>query len=402
MRSKVVDTQRNNLDMKSIRSYGIHGALGLLMGIGIGIIFSEIIPVLALGSPLIAPVIQGVIVLAVYGFYMGYILGGQEKSGRMLISGAIAGVFGGLIAAGLLAGDIIHRKSLFDPFFIILFFSGSILGLPKPKNMVLLGASSIFGAAVGYGIYIVGQNLAIYLNNEWMQSSLLALLIAILFALFAIGIAGASIAIGMYFTEGAVYMKREIPWFLKIARGAGIALVLIILFISTLMFLSAVKYATTEVSIDVSSGDGNITLYIPVLLDKSGKVMELYNKPSISGSAITEIIETDHGPSLKISGSGAIGMSMNQTGGVLATDPQADDEFVNGFTLSTSNATRYGEVRGPVEAWVYSENEGAMLSLSIRRDNGWGRDMRIQTESPVKLAKGWQAVKLSVGSLMYD
>jgi len=398
----VVDTQSNELDMKSIRSYGMHGALGILMGIGAGIVSSEIIPVLALGSPLIAPVIQGVIVLAIYGFYMGYILGGQEKSGRLLISGAIAGVFGGLIAAGLLAGDIIHRKSLFDPLFIILFFSGIILGLPKPKNMVLLWASSIFGSTMGYGTYTAGQNLAVYLNNEWTQGGLLTLLIAILFALFAIGIAGASIAIGMYFTEGIVYMKREIPWFLKITKGMGIVLTLIVLFIFTLMFLSAVKYATTEVSIDVSSGEGNITLYVPVLLDKSGKVMELYNKTSISGSAITDIIETGHGPALRISGSGAIGVSMNQTGGVLATDPQADDEFVNGFTLSTSNATRYGEIRGPVEAWVYSENEGATLSFSIRRDNGWGRDMRIRTESPVRLEKGWQAVKLSVGSLMYD
>lgn len=393
----MVDTQSNGLDMKSIRSYGIHGALGLLMGFGIGIIPFEII-----GSPLISPVIQGVIILAIYGFYMEYILGGQEKSGRMLISGAIAGVFGGLIAAGLLAGDIIHRSSLFDPLFITLFFSGSILGLPKPKNMALIGASGIFGAAAGYGVYIAGQNIAIYLNNEWMQSGPLALLIAVLSTLFAIGIAGASIAIGMYFTEGTAYMKREVPWFLKITRGAGIVLALIVLFIPTLMFLSATKYAVTEVSIDVSSGNGNVTLYVPVLLDKSGKVMELYKKPSLSGSAVTEIISTDHGPALKISGSGTIGINIHQTDGVLATDPQANDDFINGFTLSMRNATRPGELMDHMEAWVYSENEGATLSLSISRDNGWGRYISIHTESPVKLTRGWQEVKLSGGSLWYD
>jgi hypothetical protein len=393
----VVDTQNIELDMKSIRSYGIHGAIGLFMGIGAGIIPSVIIPVL----PLIGPVIWGVTILAIYGFYMGYIFGGQKKSGRLSISGAVAGVVGGLIAAVLLAGNII-KSSLFDPLFIILVFSGIFLGLPKPKNMVLLGASSVFGVAAGYGVYTAGQNLTVYLNNEWMQGGLLILLIAILFHLLAIGIAGASIAIGIYFTDGTVYMKREVPLFLKITRGVGIVLTLIVLFISTLMFLSIAGYATTEVSIDVSSGDGNITLYVPVLLDKSGKVMELYKKLSISGTAITEIIETDRGPALKISGSGAIGINMNQTGGVLATDPQANDEFINGFKLSTSSATHYGEVLGHVEAWVYSENEGARLSFSIRRDNGWGRDMRIRTESPVKLTKGWQAVKLSVGSMWYD
>lgn len=393
----MVDTQNIELDMKSIRSYGIHGAIGLFMGIGAGIIPSVIIPVL----PLIGPVIWGVTILAIYGFYMGYIFGGQKKSGRLSISGAVAGVVGGLIAAVLLAGNII-KSSLFDPLFIILVFSGIFLGLPKPKNMVLLGASSVFGVAAGYGVYTAGQNLTVYLNNEWMQGGLLILLIAILFHLLAIGIAGASIAIGIYFTEGTVYMKREVPLFLKITRGVGIVLTLIVLFISTLMFLSIAGYATTEVSIDVSSGDGNITLYVPVLLDKSGKVMELYKKLSISGTAITEIIETDRGPALKISGSGAIGINMNQTGGVLATDPQANDEFINGFKLSTSSATHYGEVLGHVEAWVYSENEGARLSFSIRRDNGWGRDMRIGTESPVKLTKGWQAVKLSVKSMWYD
>ncbi len=191
----MVDTQSIELDMKSIRSYGMHGALGLLMGIGAGIIPSEIIPFLPDGRPLIGPVIQGVTILAIYGFYMGYIFGGQKKSGRLSISGAVAGIFGGLIAAGLLAGNMIQMSSLFNLLFIILVFSGIILGLPKPKNMVLLGASSVFGAAAGYGVYTAGQNLTVYLNNEWMQGGLLILLIAILFHLLAIGIAGASIAI---------------------------------------------------------------------------------------------------------------------------------------------------------------------------------------------------------------
>ncbi len=175
--------------------------------------------------------------------------------------------------------------------------------------MVLMTGSSSLGAALGYGVYFLGQNITVYLNSVWMQGALLALIIAILFPLLAIGIAGASIAIGMYFTDGSAYTAREIPGFL-ITRGVGIVLTLIVLFFSALMFLSMAKYSNNDISIDISSGDGNITVFVPVLLE-NGNVMEMYKKPSISGSAATEIIDTDYGKAFKIRVSG----SMNSTEG---------------------------------------------------------------------------------------
>ncbi|CAG1003899.1 hypothetical protein METP2_03506 [Methanosarcinales archaeon] len=94
---------------------------------------------------------------------------------------------------------------------------------------------------------------------------------------------------------------------------------------------------------------------------------------------------------------------MKQTGGTLAADPEADEKFVNGFTLSTSNATNYGSINVlPVYAWVYSEKDGTLFSLSIIRNNGWGKEIHIGTEREMKLNRGWQNVSLSVGSLMYD
>jgi hypothetical protein len=385
--------------MKSLRSYGIHGALGLLMGIGVGYIIFYTIPSFTMAYLGVA--FTFLVIYGFYGLYVGYIFGGQKKSYSISRTCAASGIFGGLVTAVLLAGEFIKMSGLLDPLFITLVFAGPILGFPKIKNMVLMTISSSLGAALGYGVYILGQNMTVYLNSVWAQGALPALFIAILFPLVAIGIAGASIAIGMYFIERTSYTKREISRFLKITRGAGIVLTFIILFFSSLMFLSVAKYATTDVSIDISSVDGNVTVLVPTLLE-NGNVMEMYGSPTISGSAETEIIDTDHGKAFKIGGSGSIEIKLNQTDGTLATNPDANEKFVNGFTLSTSNASRYGEINGPVDAWVYSEEDGTMFSLAIKRDNGWGRDMRIRTLNEEKLRKGWQSVKLSVGSLMYD
>lgn len=78
------------------------------------------------------------------------------------------------------------------------------------------------------------------------------------------------------------------------------------------MFLSVVKYATTDVSIDISSGDGKIKVFVPVLLE-NGIIMEMYGKSAISGSAATETIDTEYGKAFKISGSGSTRINMKQT-----------------------------------------------------------------------------------------
>jgi hypothetical protein len=398
-----INNNSNQLDIKSLRSYGIHGALGLLMGIGAGLILGFILINIIISSltadysVMIDSIRQGgaalvtiLVIYGFYGFYVGYIFGGQKKSSRISITCAAAGIFGGLVTAGLLAGEFIKTSGLLDPLFITLVFACPILGFPKIKDMVLMTGSGSIGAALSYGVYILGQNITVYLNSVWTQG-LLALIIAFLFPLFAIGIAGASIAIGMYLTEGTAYTAREIPGFLKITRGAGIVLTLIVLVFSALISLSVAKYSTNDVSIDISSGGGNITVFVPVLLE-NGNLMEMYGKPAISGSATTEIIDTDYGKAFKISGSGSIRINMEQTGGFGTTD-----------SLSTSNASRYGGINNPVEdAWVYSGEDGTMFRLSIIRDNGWGKQMTLNTEREVKLTRGWQVIRFSVRRLMYD
>ena len=298
-----INNNSTQLDIKSLRSYGIHGALGLLMGIGGGIIlgFIFIIIISSLNADYSSVIIDSLrqggaalvailVIYGLYGFYVGYIFGGQKKSSRISITCAAAGMFGGLVTACLLAGEFIKTSGLLDPLFIELVFACPVLGFPNIKNMVSMTASGSLGAALGYGVYILGQNITVYLNSGWTQGALPALIIAILFPLLAIAIAGASIAIGMYFTERTTYTAREIPRFLKITRSAGIILAFIILFASASLFLGVAKYATTDVSIDISSADRNATLFVPVILE-DGIVMEMYGNPAISGYSTAEIID---------------------------------------------------------------------------------------------------------------
>lgn len=399
-----INNNSNRLDIKSLRSYGIHGALGLLMGIGAGIILGLYIFNFAISSltadyssVLMDSIRNGatglfsiLIIYGIYGFYVGYIFGGPTRASRMSRTCAAAGIFGGLITAGLLAGEFIRISGL-ESLFITLVFASPILGFPKRRNIISMTGSSSLGAALGYGVYFLGQNITVYLNSVWTGGALFALSVAILFPLLAIAIAGASIAIGMYFIEGATYSPRDIPWFLKITRGAGIVLTLIVLFFFALMFMSMAKYSTNDVSIDISSGEGNMTVIVPVILE-NGNVMDMYKKPSISGIAATEIIDTEYGKAFKISGSGSIKIHMEQVGGFLTKD-----------SLSTSNTSSRKEIYSPSEdAWVYSEEDGTMFRLYIKRDNGWGKDMTLNTEREVKLTRGWQVIRLSVSSAMYD
>lgn len=402
----------NNIDqlnIKSLRSYGIHGALGLLMGIGIGYIvfyiFAILTSIVSLNIIGVSFAFSFLIIYGIFGLYIGYVLGGQKKSSVTSKKYAAAGIFGGLVCAFLLLGGYIKIDGILIPLYVSLVFVGPILGFPKIKNIVIMTISCISGAVLGYGLNLYAQNIVVYVNSTWTGGSLYALIIGIILTLFEIGIAGASIAIGMYFIERTDYTAREIPRFLKITRIAGIILAFIILFASASLFLGVARYATTDVSIDISSAAGNAKVYVPAILE-DGIVMEMYGKPAISGNAITEIIDTDHGKALKISGSGPSGIKMSQTGGWLAHDPEADNKFINGFTLSTSNATQFGEIRGQehnnVDAWIYSEEDGTMFSISIMRDNGWGRAISINTEQKVKLIQGWQVVRLSVVGMMYD
>ncbi len=388
--------------MKSIRSYGLHGATGLLMGIGFGFIILFFIGMF-FGLPMVF--IGNVVIFAIYGAYVGYIFGGEGISSRLAKLGAVSGVLSGLVGFFLSEVYFIPRSGLFDQFFFISFAgAGLFFGFPNLKKMVMMVLSSAIGAVLGAVIFFCGENVKFYLNNALMPGNIIFLILTLFFLLLSIGVAGASIAIGIYFTERTSYTKREIPRYLKVTRNAGIVLTLIILLISSLMTVSMERYASTSTNIYLSPGKQSITVYVPVLLDEKGNILDMYKNPQIVGDARAEIIETNHGKALKITGSGEMDIVNSQNHGMLSKTSEATEKFYNGFMLSMSNTTNFGNIRGSqtVSASVYSENDIREFNFYVMLDNGLGRTMSIHTEKPEKLVKGWQDVVLRADGVMYD
>lgn len=396
-------TNSNELDLKSIRKYGLHGSVALLMGFGIayllsmfsGIFIIRIIPEFSSHGFFFG---YSLIIYLIFSVYTGSIFGKMDNISLSSLRGITTGILCGIAGFAFSSGS-----SMIDPlFFITPVAAGLVFAFPKLKNMAYLSASGVLGGLTGYLIYISGESAVYYLNSTNMISPLVIILVNFLSLLFAIGIVGASIAIGIFFIEKKEYGIKDIPVYLKILRGAGIILTVIVLLFFSIMFLSVAHYASTSVSIDVVSGQQEVTLLVPVMLDENDKIFEMYGKPEITGSALTSIIDTEHGKALKITGTGTFRIYMSQIGGKLAGNANANDNFVNGFTLSTSNSTNYGEIYGAANAWIYSDNDDVSFSMSIQQDNGWGRDMRISTEKSGKLSKGWQEIRILVMSMMYD
>lgn len=401
--------------VKNILAFGIHGAVGTLAGLGVGLLFSELIlgfifSIISMNSrifidyPILSRLMQPAVsiyifIFAIFGAYIGYIFEGKEKAMRLSGLGAVAGILAGIAEAGYMEWTRISGETGQMAFYpIILAIAGLIFGIPRTRKMVLLVISGALGGAVGYGIYLLSLNLKFYLI--YLKVGLPAIILAFFLLLLAIVIPGAFISIGMYFIEGITSLPKEIPRFLKITRNIGVALAIILLLVSSLISAGMSNYGSTSSSIQISSdGGGKVTLYVPVFLDDKEKVLEMYEKPSIKGTATTAIIDTGYGKALKISGAGRIELTMEQTHVRFIKGDSRN--YFEGLKLSMSNYTRSEVIKdNQIDAWVYSEDDGAVLNYQIKQDSGGGRIMDIHTEE--RLSKGWQEIKLSETSIMYD
>jgi hypothetical protein len=378
------------------------------MGIGIALLAAIILFVISsflrfLGFPWVLGLVP-VIFFVIFGAYLGYILGGKEESIRLLKTGLIAGILLDAAFAFLMSEILIdlnnpnNSASIYLIIFASTIFAVSMFAFPRPKNMLLLAAFCVLGGAIGYGIYLVGENLASYLNNALAANIVIVVILTLFFLLISTGISGASIAVGMYFFEGTPYTKRDIPRSLRIIRVVGIVLAILILLSASYTVVETAKYASTSSVIRIDTGGERITIYAPVLLDENEKVLEMYEKPSLRGDANAAIIETNHGKALKISGSGVFEVSMNQKFGRLSE--KESTEFLNRFVLSMSNATHFGEGQS-MDAWIYSEGDVNEFNVYLTLDNGRGRIISIN-QGPMKLAKGWQVISLQGGGVRIE
>ena len=441
-------SDRSNI--RSLKNYGIHGALALLIGVGIGLAVTFVLLILPLPlsigvgirsvvtfvqlilpsllSETIDPtqipyhinpitLIFTTLVFLIFGGYIGYIFECHRGFSRLVITGAIAGAICGIASGGLLEIIIGYRfnetyggPDSFVIYIIIMGIAGLIFGFPKIKSMLILLASGILGGTAGFGFFVTGQHITIVVIDivESFQSgmepniltsiaSLSVIAIMLGFFLFAIGTAGALLAIGIYYSNGITHAPKELPQYLKITQIIGIGLAVVLLsIISTLSAITS-DYASTSTSVKIISDSDNITLYIPVMMDNNGNVLEMYESPTITGSATVAVINTKYGPALKIKGnSKEIEIDTIQKHGI-QQGYETNEKFIEGFSISISNLSLYDNVTYPlaVDVWVFSDNE--IKDCSIRYNIDTGREIKLSmfTEYDLGLRQEWQKVRLS-------
>ena len=282
--------------------------------------------------------------------------------------------------------------------------AGLVFGVPRIRSMVLLSISGLLGGTVGTTLYFLVQYLTYFLKDVGMQHNfggvffIPLILMLLLLTVLAVGITGASIGVGIYIADGRAYSKRETPRSLKVMRYLGLGSVILVLLFMTVMFISIADYASASTSIRMSSGTGETTLYIPVLLD-DGEVLEMYEHPIVNGDVATAIIDTQYGKALRITGFGDVEIHMQQSLGI-QRGKQPDEAF-GGFSLSMCNYT-VGENDRMTDIRIYTDGEVDDLGISFSMDTGWGQIQEIATEKDIDPGEGWQVVRLVVSVLCYD
>lgn len=403
----------SDTNISSFKNYALHGAFGLLMGVGIGTVLTflllnilsplEFIIPSSFGDPLtfLMRFSSNFIIFTVFGIYMGHIAENEKEFARL---GAAAGIFCG-IAAGVLGGILTdYETARFAVYITVLGIAGLVFGVPRIRSMVLLAVSGLLGGLVGTAIYFLAQYLTYFLKDVGMQHNfngvfpILCTLLLLILTLLAIGIAGSSIGVGIYIAGGRAYSKRDAPLSLKIMRYLGLGLVMLVLLFMTVMFISIADYASTSASIRMSSGTGETTLYVPVLLD-DGELLEMYEHPTVNGDAATAIIDTPYGKALRITGSGDVEIQMQQSLGI-QRGKQPYEAF-GGFSLSMGNYT-VGENDRMTDIRIYTDGEVDDIGIYFSLDTGWGQILKIATEKDIDPVEGWQVVRLDVSVLCYD
>jgi len=401
--------------LKNVCLYGIHGAAGLFMGIALSaltIILSNIgehfilsnieehfgvIGISGIQFRIIEVLPPMTVVFVVYGAYIGYIFNEYKSSSKLAKLGIFSGSIGAIATVFLFDRLLSQGDFGMIMYFAIIFaIAGLVYGIPKIKTMVSAAALGAFGGASGSGIYIIGQNIIIYLNNLWLhENTAVKAFIFLCFSLLAIGVAGASIAIGMYWAEKISYTTRSLPKLLKLSRNTGIILIIFIILI--LFIFPGIPYARTSTHIVLNNEKS--TVYVPVLLDEKGHVTEMYKRLKITGNATTAIIETEHGKALKISGTGLIKINTEESQRRPQHTPDAIDNFLKGFAISMSDDTLSLDSH-VIKVWVYSEDDGTEFTFDVLRHSGWGKALSVHAHQ--ELVRGWQTVDFSVKTLILD
>lgn len=145
--------------------------------------------------------------------------------------------------------------------------------------------------------FILSNSLRSMINIELLWQLLLLFTLLVYSIFFAIGLAAFKKQPQAYYSLKAF-----------VASFAGMLFIFLMIWSNSIMGLYFIivpqQEASTSASIYLESSTENFTIYVPVLLDKNKTVLKMYETPTITGSATTSLIDTEHGKALKIGRSG--------------------------------------------------------------------------------------------------
>lgn len=424
-----------------IREQALQGATALLAGLGIGLLLKQLASLILPESFITDALIYALFIASVFLVYSSA-SGCPKWNGKkmelypILVLCVIIGLAAAFFARTnyqFLEGD----SGDYIRYVLVLTTLGAVIGAPRKRSMAILALAGFIGGCAGTFVYIQGVDFIFFikepkrevinylLNNlglgmgsfvlNIIQLSLTAF-VTLIFTL-GIGIAGSSISTVMDFEKIAKVNNRSMHF--NIIRKLGIGIAVFMLFsYAYVLFTSGGEYAITSSGITIDTDNKTATVYVPVFVDSRGEVLDIYDDTEIFGNARYEILDTEYGKAMKVTGKGNILILTKHPDGAKRSNSAAN-LYLKSFGLSMSDfkpleddATEIPPVKIMPEtgAWVYSDSDIKFLGLMLGRDSGVGisysmrfpyYDRSINMMAPANLTSGWHRIELETSIRRY-
>ncbi len=426
--------------MRSLGERALQGTTALLAGLGIGLLLKQLATLMLPESFISDAVIYALIVASVFLVYRaaaGIRIGQKRELYLTLALCVIIGIAAAFLArtnSPLLEGD----SGDYIRYIFILTTLGAVIGAPGKRNMAILALAGFIGGAAGTFVYLQGVDFIYFIKEpkreiiNYLINNLglgmgsfvlniiqlsLAAFVTLIFSL-GVGIAGSSISIAMGSGKAAGVNTRSA--YFNIIRKLGIGIAVFMLFsYAYVLFTSGGEYAMTVSGVSIDTDNKTATVYIPVFVDSRGAVLDVYDGSEIFGNATYEIVDTEHGKAMKVTGNGNILIFTKHPDGAKRSS-SAVNQYLRDFGLSMSDfkplegdATEIPPVKimPKTGIWVYSDSEIKFLSLMLGRDSGVGisyqmgfpyYDRSKNMMVPANLTGGWKRIELETTIRRYS
>ncbi len=428
--------------MQRLREQALRGTVALMAGLGIGLLMKQMASLVLPGSFFSDAVIFTLIVASVFLVYRA-VLGVRLEKERELYIILVFCLIIGIAAAFLVRVD--HPLLEGDSGDYIIYVSiitllGAAVGFPRMRRMAILALSGFIGGAAGTFVYLQGMDFVYYIKDSKREFinylvnsfgmgigmfSFVTDVLLLLSAAFAtlvfslgVGIAGSSISIAMGSERGAGENNKSA--FPGIIRKLGLGIAVFMLFsYAYVLFTGGGESAMTVSGVSIDTDNKTAIVYVPVFIDSKGEALDVYKVSKIFGNATYEIVDTDYGKAMRVTGNGNILVFTKHPDGAKRSNSEVN-RYLKGFGLGMSDfipfegdATEIPPVKimPKTSVWIYSDSDVKFLGLMLGRDSGVGisysmdfpyYDRSKNMMVPANLTGGWQRIELETTIRRYQ